>query len=118
YVADLFAGCGTFGLRLGVQSRVHAVEGDALALAALDGAARAASGLKPVTAERRDLFRRPLSAKELNEFDGVVIDPPRAGAEDQCVQIARSTVKRVAAVSCNPGTLARDLKVLVDGGYK
>ncbi|WP_027164653.1 class I SAM-dependent RNA methyltransferase [Mesorhizobium sp. WSM3224] len=116
-VADLFAGCGSFALRLGAKSEVHAVEGDAAALAALDRAFRFASGLKRVTSERRDLFRRPLTFKELNAFDGVVFDPPRAGAEDQSKQIARSDVPLVAAVSCNPVTLARDLRILIDGGY-
>ncbi|TIT17504.1 MAG: RNA methyltransferase, partial [Mesorhizobium sp.] len=96
---------------------VHAVEGDAPALAALDRAFRFASGLKRVTSERRDLFRRPLTFKELNAFDGLVFDPPRAGAEDQSKQIARSDVPLVAAVSCNPVTLARDLRILIDGGY-
>ncbi|MBN9550008.1 MAG: class I SAM-dependent RNA methyltransferase [Alphaproteobacteria bacterium] len=116
-VADLFAGCGSFALRLGAKSEVHAVEGDAAALAALDRAYRFASGLKRVTSERRDLFRRPLTFKELNAFDGLVFDPPRAGAEDQSKQIARSDVPLVAAVSCNPVTLARDLRILIDGGY-
>jgi len=117
-VADLFAGCGSFALRLAAKSEVHAVEGDAAALAALDRAARFATGLKRVTAERRDLFRRPLTFKELNAFDGLVFDPPRAGAEDQSKQIARSDVPFVAAVSCNPVTLARDLRILIDGGYQ
>jgi len=116
-VADLFAGCGSFALRLAAKSEVHAVEGDAAALAALDRAFRFASGLKRVTSERRDLFRRPLTFKELNAFDGLVFDPPRAGAEDQSKQIARSDVPLVAAVSCNPVTLARDLRILIDGGY-
>ncbi|RWB07510.1 MAG: class I SAM-dependent RNA methyltransferase [Mesorhizobium sp.] len=116
-IADLFAGCGSFALRLAARSEVHAVEGDAAALSALDRAFRFASGLKRVTSERRDLFRRPLTFKELNAFDGVVFDPPRAGAEDQSKQIARSDVPLVAAVSCNPVTLARDLRILVDGGY-
>ncbi|MCT7373579.1 class I SAM-dependent RNA methyltransferase [Chelativorans salis] len=117
HVADLFAGSGTFALWLAGGMRVHAVEGDAAALAALE-AARTTPGLKPVTTERRDLFHRPLTAKELNTFDGIVFDPPRAGAEDQCRRIARSTVRRVAAVSCNPGTLARDLAILIEGGYR
>jgi 23S rRNA (uracil1939-C5)-methyltransferase len=117
-VADLFAGCGSFALRLGAKSEVHAVEGDAPALAALDRAYRFATGLKRVTSERRDLFRRPLTFKELNVFDGLVFDPPRAGAEDQSKQIARSDVPLVAAVSCNPVTLARDLRTLIDGGYQ
>jgi len=116
-VADLFAGCGSFALRLAAKSEVHAVEGDAQALAALDRGFRFASGLKRVTSERRDLFRRPLTFKELNAFDGLVFDPPRAGAEDQSKQIARSDVPLVAAVSCNPATLARDLRILIDGGY-
>jgi 23S rRNA (uracil1939-C5)-methyltransferase len=116
-VADLFAGCGSFALRLAAKSEVHAAEGDAAALSALDRAFRFASGLKRVTSERRDLFRRPLTFKELNAFDGLVFDPPRAGAEDQSKQIARSDVPLVAAVSCNPVTLARDLRILLDGGY-
>lgn len=116
-VADLFSGCGSFALRLAAKSEVHAVEADAPALAALDHAFRFASGLKRVTSERRDLFRRPLTFKELNAFDGLVFDPPRAGAEDQSKQIARSEVPFVAAVSCNPVTLARDLRILLDGGY-
>ncbi|TIR25610.1 MAG: class I SAM-dependent RNA methyltransferase [Mesorhizobium sp.] len=116
-VADLFAGCGSFALRLAAKSEVHAVEGEAAALAALDRAYRFATSLKRVTSERRDLFRRPLTFKELNAFDGLVFDPPRAGAEDQSKQIARSDVPLVAAVSCNPVTLARDLRILLDGGY-
>lgn len=116
-VADLYSGCGTFSLRLATQSEIHAVEGDAPALAALDRGFRFASGLKRVTVERRDLERRPVTFKELNAFDGIVLDPPRAGAEDQCKQIARSDVPLVAAVSCNPATLARDLRILIDGGY-
>ncbi|MCG8273023.1 class I SAM-dependent RNA methyltransferase [Aquamicrobium sp. NLF2-7] len=117
-VADLFAGCGSFALRLAAKSEVHAVEGEAAALAALDRGFRFATGLKRVTSEKRDLFRRPLTFKELNAFDGLVFDPPRAGAEDQCRQIARSDVPLVAAVSCNPVTFARDLAILLAGGYR
>lgn len=117
-VADLFSGCGTFSLRLAENSEVHAVEGDAAALAALDRGFRFAGGLKRVTVEKRDLDRRPLTFKELNAFDGICFDPPRAGAEEQCKQLARSDVPLVAAVSCNPVTLARDLRILCDGGYK
>ena len=117
-VADHFAGAGSFALRLARKSEVHAVEGDAAALAALDRGVRQVSGLKRVTHERRDLFRRPLTFKELNAYDGVVFDPPRAGAEDQSKQLARSDVPFVAAVSCNPGTLARDLAILIAGGYR
>ncbi len=117
-VADLFSGSGTFALRIARNARVHAVEGDEKALRALDHAARHAQGLKPVTVEKRDLFRRPLMASELKVFDAVVFDPPRAGAEDQCRELARSGVKTIAAVSCNPVTLARDLSILTAGGYR
>lgn len=117
-VVDLFAGSGTFALRLAAGAEVHAVESDAASLAALDRAGRFASGLRRVTTEKRDLFRRPLTVKELDRFDGLVFDPPRAGAEDQAKQIARSAIPRVAAVSCNPVTLARDLAILVAGGYR
>ncbi len=118
-VADLFCGCGTFALRLAARGEVHAAESDAAALATLERAFRAAGGtLRRVTAEKRDLFRRPLTAAELDRFDGLVFDPPRAGAEDQSRQIARSSVPLVVAVSCNPGTLARDLSILTGGGYR
>lgn len=117
-VADLFAGVGTFALRLARYAEVRAVEGDAAALAALDRGFRMATGLKRVTVEKRDLFRRPLTFKELNAFDGLVFDPPRAGAEDLARQIFRSDVPKVAAVSCNPTTLARDVGILMAGGYR
>jgi 23S rRNA (uracil1939-C5)-methyltransferase len=118
-VADLFAGCGTFALRLAAGAEVLAAESDAASLDALDRAFRGAGGtLRRVTAEKRDLFRRPLTVAELDRLDGVVFDPPRAGAEDQSKLIARSSVPRVVAVSCNPGTLARDLAILVAGGYR
>lgn len=117
-VADLFCGWGTFALRLARRSQVHAVEADQPALDALDRAFRFGEGLKRVTTEKRDLFRRPLTFKELDAgFDGLVFDPPRAGAEDQAKQIARSKVPYIAAVSCNPVTLARDLEILIAGGY-
>lgn len=117
-VADLFSGIGTFALRIARTARVHAVEGDDKALKALDFAARNTQGLKPVTIEKRDLFRRPMTAQELKVFDAVVFDPPRAGAEAQCHELARSGVKKIAAVSCNPVTLARDLSILVSAGYR
>ena len=117
-VADLFSGIGTFALRLARKSAVHAVEFDAPALAALDHAARHAQGLKPISIERRDLFRRPMQPLDLKNFDGLCFDPPRAGAEQQCRELAKSKVQRIAAVSCNPTTLARDLRILIDGGYR
>lgn len=116
-VADLFAGCGTFALPLATRAAVHAVEGDAGLLAALDDGARHAEGLKPVTTETRDLFRRPLLPDELARFDAVVIDPPRAGAQAQMEALAEAKVPRIAMVSCNPATFARDAKMLADAGY-
>ncbi len=118
HLADLFAGAGTFALPLAEQAEVHAVEGDAAMVAALDKGARMADGLKRVTMETRDLFRRPLDEAELKRFDAVVIDPPRAGAEAQTARLARSGVPVIAYVSCNPATFARDSKVLVDAGYR
>lgn len=116
--ADLFSGVGTFALRMAETMAVHAVENDAVALAALDRGIRYVQGLKPVSHERRDLFRRPILFKDLNVYQGVVFDPPRAGAEEQATQIAKSSVPKVAAISCNPVTLARDLAILTAGGYK
>ena len=117
-VADLFSGFGAFALRIARHAAVHAVEAEAAPLEAMQGAARHASGLKPLTTERRDLFRRPIPAKELGRFDAVVFDPPRAGAEGLARELAGSTVRRIAAVSCNPVTLARDLSILTAGGYR
>jgi 23S rRNA (uracil1939-C5)-methyltransferase len=117
-VVDLFSGSGTFTLRLAEKSHVHAVEGDQPSLDALDRAARHAQGIKPVSVERRDLFRRPLMFSELKTYQGLCFDPPRAGAEAQTREIAKSVVPRIAAVSCNPVTLARDLEILISGGYR
>lgn len=117
-VADLFSGMGAFTFPLAAGSRVSSFDGDKAAVAALASAAKKAFGLKPITATVRDLFREPLSALELNEHDAVVFDPPRAGAEAQSQRLTKSKVKTVVAVSCNPATLARDARHLVDGGYK
>ncbi|CAN7190983.1 class I SAM-dependent RNA methyltransferase [Neorhizobium tomejilense] len=117
-ILDLFAGSGTFSLRLARIAKVHAVEGDEKSVKALDHAARNTQGLKPVSVEKRDLFRRPMMVSELKNYDAVVFDPPRAGAEVQMKELVRSGVKTVVAVSCNPLTLARDLRILVDGGYQ
>jgi len=117
-VADLFSGVGTFTLPLARRAKVAAFDSDKRAIAALSGAVRHAQGLKPVTAVVRDLFRDPLSVRELNLFDAVVLDPPRAGAQEQAERLARSKVATVIAVSCNPATLARDARVLIDGGYR
>ncbi len=116
-IVDLFAGCGTFALPLARRAQVHAVEGSPDMLSALDTAWREATGLKRVTTEARDLFRRPLVPLELKRFDAAVIDPPRAGAKAQIAELAASGIPRIAAVSCNPVTFARDAKTLIDAGY-
>lgn len=117
-VADLFCGLGPFALRLAGRIRVAAFDSDAAATTALKAAAAAISGLKPVDTETRDLFRRPLVAQELKRFDAVVFDPPRQGAEAQARELAKSEVPLIVAVSCNPATFARDVRVLVGGGYR
>lgn len=117
-VADLFAGCGTFALPLAETAEVHAVEGEAAMLASVAAGWRGAPGLRRVMVETRDLFRRPLLPGELDRFDAVVIDPPRAGAEAQVRALASSRVARVAAISCNPVTFARDAAILTGGGYR
>jgi 23S rRNA (uracil1939-C5)-methyltransferase len=116
-VIDLFAGVGTFALPLAAEMEVHAVEGDREMIAALELAARHAQGLRRVTAEARDLFRRPLEPDELTGFSGAVIDPPRAGAEAQTERLAQSSIPVIAAVSCNPVTFARDARMLTAAGY-
>jgi 23S rRNA (uracil1939-C5)-methyltransferase len=117
-VLDLFAGAGPFALRLAERARVAAADDDPLAIAALVRAAQTTPGLKPVAAEVRDLFRRPFMAKELSRFDAVVFDPPRQGAAAQAQELAASRVPVIVGVSCNPGTFARDARILADGGYR
>ncbi|PUB17153.1 class I SAM-dependent RNA methyltransferase [Yoonia sediminilitoris] len=116
-VVDLFAGCGTFTLPLAKRSEVHAVEGEAEMLEALDRGWREGFELRRVTTETRDLFRRPLETDELGHFDAAVIDPPRAGAEAQIATLAASDIKTIAMVSCNPVTFARDASRLIDAGF-
>ncbi len=115
-VADLFCGIGPFAVRLAARAQVYAADSDADAIASLRKTA-AIPGLKPVQAERRDLFRRPLARIELEPFDAVVFDPAFDGAAAQSVELARSVVPRVVAVSCNPQTFARDAATLIAGGY-
>ena len=117
-LADLFCGLGTFSLPLAAEAEVLACEGDAALTSALDRAARATPGLRRITVETRDLFRRPLEAEELKGLTGVAIDPPRAGAEAQVERLAASAVPVIAMVSCNPVTFARDARILVAGGYR
>jgi len=107
--ADLFAGLGTFALAL--RGPVYAAEASRDAVLALKRAA------PHIAAEHRDLYRRPLDPGELARFEAVVLDPPRAGAEQQIAALARSAVARIAYVSCNPATFARDSRMLADGGY-
>ena len=116
-IVDLFSGCGTFALPLAEGAEIHAVEGERSTLDALDAGARRTPGLRRVTVERRDLFRRPLMAAELDRYEAVVLDPPRAGAEAQSAELARSDVARVAMISCDPATFARDAARLVAGGF-
>ena len=113
-VADLFAGLGTFALSL--EGRVLAVEGARDSALALKAAADRAG--RPVFVDHRDLYRRPLDAAELGRFEAVVLDPPRAGAREQAALLARSGVPRIAYVSCNPSTFARDAALLIEGGYR
>jgi 23S rRNA (uracil1939-C5)-methyltransferase len=113
-VADLFAGLGTFALAL--EGRILAVEGArdaALALKAAVGRAQ-----RPVFVDHRDLYRRPLDLAELNRFEAIVLDPPRAGAKEQAASLARAEAPRIAYVSCNPSTFARDAAALTEGGYR
>jgi 23S rRNA (uracil1939-C5)-methyltransferase len=117
-VADLFAGVGPFALRLAERARVIAADSDAGAIDALRRAGTATGGLKPIVAERRDLFRRPFVTQELKGLDAVVFDPPRQGAQAQVRELAKSRVPIIVAVSCNPATFARDAKILIDGGYR
>jgi len=116
-IADLFAGSGTFTFPLAESVEVHGVEGDAAMVRALDKAARNTQGLRRISLENRDLFRRPLEPDELARFSAVVIDPPRAGAEAQTARLATSGVPVIAMVSCNPQTFARDAALLVASGY-
>ena len=106
--ADLFAGLGTFALATGAS---YAAEASRDAAASLKRAAPA------MNVEHRDLYRRPLDARELEPFDAIILDPPRAGSAEQIAALAGSTVRRIAYVSCNPATFGRDAKTLVDGGH-
>lgn len=115
-IADLFAGLGTFALALAKDSKVYAAEAERDAIEALKTAAN--SHGRPVVTEHRDLYRRPVSTAEADRFDCIILDPPRAGAKDQILQLAASSVPRIAYVSCNPNSFARDAKILCGGGYR
>lgn len=117
-IADLFCGIGTFAVRIAKDAPVTAIDGSTDLVDAAMQAANAAPGLKPLTVRKRDLFQNPLSPVELKSFGGVVFDPPAAGAKAQAEALAASPVPKVVAVSCNPATLARDARILIDGGYR
>ena len=118
HIADLFCGVGPFALRLAAKSRIAAFDNDDGAVTALQKAATSTPGLKPIKAQARDLFRRPLMPQELRDYDAIVFDPPRQGAQAQVLQLAASKIPVVVAVSCNVATFARDARILVDGGYR
>jgi 23S rRNA (uracil1939-C5)-methyltransferase len=118
HIADLFCGVGPFALRLAAKARITAFDSDEGAVNALQKAALATSGQKPIKAWTRDLFRRPLMVQELRDYDAVVFDPPRQGAQAQTRQLAASKIPVVVAVSCNAATFARDARILIDGGYR
>ena len=117
-IADLYCGCGTFTFPLSRRGRVHAIEGDPVAVASLSSSARRFPTGFRVTTDCRDLSRKPVEAEDLEGGDAVVINPPRAGAREQCGELAVSNVPVVVYVSCNPNTFARDARILEDGGYR
>ncbi|MBL4801982.1 MAG: class I SAM-dependent RNA methyltransferase [Emcibacter sp.] len=116
-VVDIFAGCGTFTVALIGDKAVHAVEGKEDMVVALKQSSNQMGKIRNLTTEIRDLFLRPLLPHELNKYDGVILDPPRAGARDQVQEIANSDIKNLVMVSCNPATFARDARILVDAGF-
>ena len=116
-VADLFCGVGPFALRLAEQRPVTAFDNDKPGIAALDKARRFTKGLREITAKSRDLFRDPLTRYELDPYEAVVLDPPRAGAQAQCEQLSMSKVKTIVMVACDARTFARDAAILIGGGY-
>lgn len=116
-VLDCFSGCGPFALRLAERAEVHAIELESHAVEALDRAFRRTQGLKRITIEKRDLYRRPLFPQDIDRFDALVLDPPRAGAEALVQQIAAAKIGKVVYVSCDPATFARDAAILAAGGF-
>ncbi len=117
-VADLFCGTGTFTFPLATVAAVLAADASVAGIAALKSGIGSARGMKQITAEARDLFRRPLSPYDLKGCEAIVFDPPRAGAVDQTAQIADTKASVVVGVSCNPQTFARDARVLIDAGFR
>ncbi len=116
-IADLFCGCGTFSFPMAEFAAVHCFDADKASLKALESAAANTPGIHPLRTSTRNLFNDPLRHDEFAGFDAVIFDPPRSGARAQCMQMAKSELRRIAAVSCNPASFARDAKILVDGGF-
>ncbi len=116
-LVDIFAGCGTFTVAMIGGHVVHAVEGNREMVTALQQSSRQMGKIRALTTEVRDLFLRPLLPHELNEFDGLIIDPPRAGAQAQIKEIVKSDIGKLVMISCNPASFARDARLLVDGGF-
>ena len=116
-IADLFCGAGAFTFPLATVAPVLAADSSAAAIAALKAGVGSARGLKAISAEARDLFRRPLAPYDLRGCDAVVLDPPRAGALEQTRQLTGTKAAVVVGVSCNPVTFARDARILVEGGF-
>ncbi len=117
-IADLFCGAGPFALRMAEQASIYAADCDPASIESLKRGHNLVQGLKQVSAEARDLFRRPLLAHELNAFDVIVLDPPRAGAEAQMREIATSKVTKVVSASCSAASFARDVGILCAAGFK
>ena len=117
-IADLFCGAGTFTFPLATVAPVLAADGSAAGIAALKAGIGSGPGMKPITAEARDLFRRPLAPYDLRGCDAIVLDPPRAGALEQTRQLPGTKAGVVVGVSCNPVTFARDARVLIDAGFR
>jgi len=117
-IADLFCGAGTFTFPLATVAPVIAADASKAGIDALKAGIGSAKGMKAITAEARDLFRRPLTPYDLKGCDAIVFDPPRAGAIDQTAQIAGTKAAVVVGVSCNPQTFARDARVLIDAGFR
>ena len=117
-IADLFCGAGTFTFPLATVAPVIAADASKPGIDALKIGVGSAKGMKAITAEARDLFRRPLTPFDLKGCDAIVFDPPRAGAIEQTAQIADTMASVVVGVSCNPQTFARDARVLIDKGFR
>jgi len=116
-VADLFAGIGSYSFALSKHMKRHLVESDIGMVKGLKAMIHLHGLNRNMSAAARDLFTAPLVPKELEKFDAVIINPPRAGAKTQCEQIAKSNIKRVVMVSCNPASFARDAKTLKNAGF-